>query len=246
MPVSENNRFFIWVWRFNAILLALLGISLAASAVFVFGDVAFFRFEGFHENKTPADNFLAAAHAPAENVRYELSGGTHLDGTNSVMFNFMREVEPSTKDRLRISSGPAGVDQNTVNILVVDGADATAHWLFRGLDNIIFADENQTTTISASDAPKSPVVAVVIEGKSAHPDRDGTLIPVGPDELYYYRIGEVAAVKFFSADDIRSVVQIDAGRIVVVYQNGQSIGSASFSTNDFKLLAQSRVAPVPK
>jgi hypothetical protein len=244
--MSEDNRFFLWVWRFNAVLLGLLGLSLIAGAALLLASLPLGFFERGSEHKTSTDNFLAAAHSPAANVTYELSGGTHFDGTSFVTFNLQRNVEPSTNDRLRISSGAPYHEENTVNILAVDGADATSHWLFKGLNHSILAEENQITAITASDTPNSPVTALVIDALNARPDKSGALIANQLDELYFYRLGSDAAIEFFSARDISSVIQVNAGKLLVVYKNGESIGSATFSTTDFKLIAQSRVAPVPK
>jgi hypothetical protein len=237
--MGENNRFFLWVWRFNAILLALLG---AALGLLIITNI----FPLFPTHNEHADNFLAAPQPPTENVSYDLYGsGTALEGTSDVLSALQRSVEPSGENALRYSSGGRGRDMNTVNLLLVDGANATSHWLFKGVNRIIWTDSvDQLKTITESDAPKSPVVALVIEACPAHPDKSGTMKADGAETLYFYRIGADEAIKFFSADNIRSYVQIGPDRLLVMYQNGQSIGAATFSTRDFKLVAQSRVLPV--
>jgi hypothetical protein len=135
----------------------------------------------------------------------------------------------------------------TVNLLLVDGASGTSHWLFKGVNRIIWTgSSDQLKTVTASDAPKSPVVALIIGALTANPDKNGVLKADGPVTLYYYRIGADEAIKFFSADNIRSIDQLDADRLLVMYGNGRLINAATFSTRDFKLISQSPVPSVAK
>lgn len=241
--MGENNRFFTWLWRFNALLLALLGLLLAT---FIISNISP-RF--FPAHNDAADNFLAEPHAPSDNVSYQLeAAGTSLNGTADLVFGLQRSSGPTSRNALRISSGGGPYpDVNTVNLLVVDGSDSSSHWLFKGVDRIIWSDSSDhVREIVASDIPKSPVVALVIETATAHPDKTGTLTVDGPETLYFYRLGGNGTFKFFSADNVRSIVQIDADRLLVVYENVESIGAATFSTKDFKLISQSPVPSVPK
>jgi hypothetical protein len=239
--MGDSNRFFLWLWRFNALFLALLGVFLA---IFIGANFL----QSFPVHNDPVDNFLAAPQAPTEDVSYDLNGsGTALEGTSVVLFTLQRSAVPSAENTLRVSSGGRGRDVNTVNLLVVDGANASSHWLFKGLDRIVSADSvDQLKTVTESDAPKSPVVALVIEAFAARPDKAGILKAYGPDTLYFYRLGADEAVKFFSAPNIRSIIQIGADRILVLYENGHAMSAATFSTKDFKLVGQSPVPPVPK
>jgi len=245
IPMGETNRFFIWLWRFNAVLIALLGAVVAAFVAFAASE----NFVSIPKHNSPADNFLAAPQPPKENISYELNdAGTNLEGTNEVVFNLQRSSGPTPGSALRFSSD-GGRSENvvTVNLLVVDGASGTSHWLFKGVDRIIWTGSaDQLKTVTASDAPKSPVVALIIEALAAKPDKNGTLATDGPDTLYYYRTGSNEAVKFFSVDNIRSIDQLDADRLLVMYGNGRLINAAVFSTRDFKLVSQSAVPSVPK
>jgi hypothetical protein len=239
--MGDSNPFFLWLWRFNALVLALLGLLFGAFAIANF-------IPRFPTHTDPVDNFLAAPQASTPNVSYDLSGsGIALQGTTYVLFNLQRSAEPPPETALRITSGGRSRDFHTVNLLVVDGADASSHWLFKGLDRIITADSvDQVETVTESDAPKSPVVALVIEAFAARSDKAGTLKAFGPDALYYYRLGTDEAVKFFSAPNIRSIIRIGTDKIFVLYEDGHAMSAATFSTRDFKLVARSPVPPVAK
>jgi len=100
--------------------------------------------------------------------------------------------------------------------------------------------------IPSAPYPNGPIAAVVIEAAAAHVDKDDSFVASGPEDLYFYRFDGNEAVKFFSANRIRSTVQVGVDRLLVMYENGRSMESAVFSTRDFKLISQSPVPPVSK
>lgn len=99
--MGDSNPFFLWLWRFNALVLALLGLLFAAFAIANF-------IPRFPANNDPVDNFLAAPQTSTPNVSYDLSGsGIALQGTSDVLFNLQRSAEPPPETALRITSGGA-------------------------------------------------------------------------------------------------------------------------------------------
>jgi hypothetical protein len=245
--MGDQNRFFIWVWRFNAILLAVLFLALIWF-------VAVSPLINFRPPGMQTENFAPPPGAPKEkNVSYRLENYGILEGTNSVEFGLQRITTVETEGGVHLSSGYGrGENVDLVNILVADAVNDSAHWLFKGTDHLIYSHSNgysgeqPITLIVASDLPKSPVVALVIEASPARPNKNGALKATGPDSLYDFKIGADSASDFFSAENIRSIQQVGTEKLLVTYDRGNSVGLATFSTRDFKPLSQSVVPPVPK
>jgi hypothetical protein len=239
--MGDQNRFFNWIWRLNAILLALLLLALAAI-------IASSTLTWYPKWEQP-NNFAPAPNLPKEkNVSYDLNDQGKLDGTDLVAFSLQRSATQPASNAFHLSSG-RGPDSevDTVNLLIMNGNDSSSHWLFNGANRVIDPlGEQPFKAILASDVPKSPVTALVIDLRNGRRKPDASLAAEGPELLYYYRIGSDSAVEFFSSDEVRSILQIDGERLLVVYRRGNSVGAATFSTKDFKPISQSLVPPVPK
>ena len=122
-----------------------------------------------------------------------------------------------------------------VNLLAVNGNDATGHWLLRGTNQRIMSRDELHLSDTATYSGASPVVALVLT--VAEKDRSGANTGKDREALYIYRVGSPKAVRFFTADHILANQQIGADRYLVIYENGQTAGTDLFSLVDLRLLS---------
>ncbi len=250
--MADENRFFRFLWRANAVLLFVAGLCgvLFLSAAFVRTQLS----SMYSEQPTTPDNVLIGKPTPETEASFELSpSGAAFKGTSTLLYELdryagphHREFETGTPDvnpyglaDVRVGSGQY---QYTVNLLEMDSTNAKTHWLFRGTNQIIWRQEYLTK----GDPQNSVFVADVIKASAAGLDQDHNFNPYGPDKLYHYRPADGAPVQFFQAEEIRSVDQLDPDRFVVNYKANGSIGLAIFSSIDFHLISASKVGPVGK
>lgn len=247
--MSDENRFFRFVWRFNALALALglAAITVVGSLSFV-GDLwgPIFR----APQSEPVGHFAPVPKEAERNYTYRLeSEPLETPGTRERIMILRRwEGEPreyGLADVPRVSSY-SGPEEQDVNILVIDGDSGASHWLFGGYCRSIIS---RTPVYGAEpDANRSapPVVAWVMQTVDADTNKDGKLTTKDRQSLYVYRPGAGEAVKFLSADNVLATHQIGADKYLIVYENGKTASAATYSVPDFKLLSQKSLQNVPK
>lgn len=233
--MHEENRFFRILWRVNAVLLALAGLLaaglLAAAA-------AGMLFSGFGRRDEPVPMKSAAG----DKVRFELAPeGTPLQGTTFMLFTLNRERSAFADEGSFSGRGNTGQD---ANYLIVDSGTASGTWLFAHETQAIWSRLLLYKTPSADGG--DVVTAMILTVTDADTDQDGALTGRDRQSLCFYRPGAARAVKFFTADNIWSVRQVDADRFSVVYGDGGKTEAAVFSTHDVALLRKSVLPAYPK
>jgi hypothetical protein len=248
----DQNGFFRWVWRLNALLLAVGGLFLLVMAI-----MAFFTRPWY--GPTPEGHFApvpkgAEKHSTYRIARLEISVG-HEDifqlGRWDGSPNEYGLQDIIVAPRSAVYTGP-----NTVNLLAVDDVSGASHWLFRGYDREIVRQETVTKrdeepgppTVAAPGTPApygNHSIALVIHTIDADTDKDGELTGKDRQSLYIYRPGMGFAVKLLDADLVLSTAQADDAHYLVVYERGRDAIAATYSLPDFKLVSQKRIPPVP-
>lgn len=236
--MHEENRFFRILWRFNAIALALAGILVI---VLLAGMARELLFAGFGSR----DQAVPVKATAVDKIHFDFgASGAPLTGTAFVLFT-LQKVRDSDATH-GISSGSLSGRYNPsqdANYMAVDAGAATGAWLFPGETQAIWDRTDIYRTPSGDGGDM--VTALVLRVADADTNKDGALSGDDRPSLYYYRLGEARAVKFFSADAIASVRQIDSARLSVIFSAGGRWNAAVFSTGDFHKLAQGVLPRIP-
>ncbi len=123
-----------------------------------------------------------------------------------------------------------------VNILIVNGDDASSRWMFPDNGQTILSRDE----LHAGDGAGafSPVTGLVLTVGNTGGD--------GPHKsLYFYRVGGGPAVRFMTADDVISGEQVGADRYLVLSRNGMHSTAAVYSLIDLRVLSQKPMPDVP-
>jgi hypothetical protein len=147
-----------------------------------------------------------------------------------------------------IRGSSVGLYNDAVNVLAVNTASGTSHWIFDGYSRAVV---DQRAIYSGGppreDSPTADTpIALVIRTVDGDTNHDGTLDFRDRQSLYAYRPGDRQAVKFFEADYILALQQTDSGDFFVAYENGTSATAATFSIPDFKLKSKMQLPTVPQ
>ncbi len=253
--MKDENGFFRYVWRFNALVLALAG--LGGAILFGFGLWAQF---GGQRDFGPVGHFAPVPKSAEQKFTYRLkdteygeAGSTLVVGsTHERLLSLMRwngsprsyGLAESIVSTGRISAVGA------VNLLIVDVDTDASRWMFHGYDRLILTEEDLYTTepdgspyTRTNLPPAFGVVLAVVENDT---DSDGELTGWDRQALYAYRVGATQPTKFLSADTIISRKQIATDKYLVVYENGKTATAATFPVPEFKLLSEKPLPNVPK
>ena len=222
--MQNAEKYFRYLWRFNAIAMAVIGFAVVIAFV---ANLLSPLWSAPHSG--PAGSFAPIPKSAEHGYTYELArDAVRLSGTREEIFVLKRW-----------KGGPEARD---VNLLVVNNLSAASHWLFRGTDRMILARDEVHASDVADFNAYSPVVAVVLTVADADTNKDDRIDGKDRQSLYFYRVGGASAVKFFTADRVLVAQQAGADRYLVIYENGDKAAAQLFSLLDFKPLSQS---PLP-
>jgi len=231
--MEKDNRFFRFLWRFNALVIAGLGLIVICIAGI---PLPMEYFAGRIAAENPA-TFIPTKNT--NNVTYALGAQSRLDGTPYILVDLNRMGQLHAGDGF--SSG-RGIDQSTVNLLLLDGDNGKSRWLLSGLNHIVWHMELRSI-FPAPDDSHETVTGVIISSTPGNSGDNGVFKTRTPESLYYVPVGGSETTKFFSAEDIQFVDQIDATTILILYRNGQATSAVSYSVPSLKKLGEE---PVPK
>lgn len=119
----------------------------------------------------------------------------------------------------------------SANVLIVNGDDATSHWMFPDNTQTILARDE----LHSGDGTWSPVTGLVL-----------TVATSAGESLYYYRIGGGPAVRFMTADSVISGDQIGSDRYLVLARRGTKVTATVYSLADFKVVTEKDAPDVPQ
>lgn len=263
--MSDENKFFRWVWRFNALVLALLCLAGLASLTYNLLSGYFFA--------SPADkpqgHFapVSSAAEAANTYRLKSSGTVAFlkpDGGQDLELVFSLgnwEGAPNKYGLAHINSSSGYREPYNGNVLLVNSETGASHWLFSGFarnitgwDVVIDPTVKEPPVDVATSGPTvieagriygdyraaKALVLKVIEKDS---NKDGNLTEGDGLALYIWRPGDAAPAKFLDADLILSQSQIGKDRYTVSYESGGAAWIAIYSVPDFRLLIKK---PLPK
>ena len=245
----DENRFFRFLWRFNAILLALAGVLLIGvlSTLLVQAWITRHAYQ-----PVPEGRFAPVPKAAEQNYTFRLSDQSNFGSLAEEQLYALQRYKgaPSSYGLADETVGSSSSDRFTdsVNLLAVNIITGASHWLFEGYRRAVV---DQQSIYSGGPAPVAPAplakpIALVIRTVDKDTNNDGRFDFHDRQSLYYYRSGDERAAKFFEAEYILSTRQVEGGNFFVVYEEGQSAIAATFRVPDFKLLSQHKLPDVPR
>jgi len=245
--MSDDNRFFRSVWRFNAIVIALVALGSLAMV----GIGAWMQFGAPYDWKAPAGHFAPVPKTAEQKYTYRLAPEPldQLAGTHEQLFVLRRwEGDPQEFGLadVKVSSSYRGIDIDDVNLLLVDDDTGDARWLFPGYERLIASEQSIDGPNLIPGTQVRTTVGLIIDAVDADTDKDGKLTERDRHTLYGYRLDTGRAVKIVSADLILGTRQIGTDRLVVTYEDGKAANVAIYSLSDFKLISQKPLPDVPK
>ncbi|HWY64097.1 MAG TPA: hypothetical protein VNX61_02705 [Rhizomicrobium sp.] len=241
--MTYENKFFRFLRRFNAIGLAAIGVVVACG-------VALAILTPWRPAElAPTGRFAPVPHDAEKAFTYRLenNGKRRRVGQEELVALDRWRGSPETDGVAESAVSSARyVQSRRVNLLAVDQVTAESHWLFKGYDRAIVADDTVYDSISLrrDQASSSPIALVMIVADS-DTNKDGEMSEEDRQTLYVYRPGTAQAVRLLTADLIVSRLQTSDDRYLVIYENGSSAVAATFSIPEFKLIVQKPLPKVP-
>jgi len=233
--VQNTEKYFRYLWRFNAIVMAVIGFAVVVAFV-----ASLFSSLWNSPRSGPAGSFAPVPKRAEHGYTYGMArDAIRLSGTREVVFVLKRWKGSPDGD------GASSSGAEDVNLLVVDDDNATSHWLFRGTERTILSRDEVHASDVANFNVFSPVVALVVTVLDADTNKDGRIDGQDRESLYFYRVGSASAVEFFTADHVLAAQQIGTDRYLVIFENGNKAAVQTFSLVDFRPLSQNPLPDVP-
>ena len=252
--MSDENKLFRFLWRFNAILLAVAGIL-------VVGALSTSMIENWmmrHRSpEAPQGDFTPVPKSAEKNYTYRLEAQPEISALPHEEFLALQRWDGSPESNglamdLKATAGFSSSSYqytDAVNILSVNISAGTSHWLFAGYSRRIVDQQaiyaEDPLAPSGSKTSANPI-ALVIRTVDKDTNGDGQLDYRDGWSLYYYRPGDVKATKFFDAAYIISMNDLYGGNFSVIYEKGRSAFAARFHVPDFKLVSEKPLPDVPQ
>jgi len=249
---SEENRFFRFLWRFDAILLALAGLLLIGVLSTLLVEAWTMRHA---YQPLPEGHFAPVPRSAEQSFTYRLSEQPELALLAQEQIYALQRYKgaPSTYGLADLTVSSASVDRfnDAVNLLAVNTVTGASRWLFEGYKRAVVDQQSiygggPPSVVPAPGEPIETPIAIVIRTVNNDTNNDGRFDLRDRQALYYYRPGNQRASKFFEADYIISMREVAGGNFFVVYEKGQSAIAAKFRSPDFKLLSQNKLPDVPR
>ena len=240
--MGDENRFFRFLWRCNAILLAAVGIAGVVAIV-----TLMVEFLGRSPWERPTGGFAPVPGKAEQNFTYRLDdGGSAEVGREQILALRRWDGAPgehglAAMEMASLSSNSYLPLHDTVNLLAVDDAGKT-HWLFRGYERRIIGQQ----AIKASAEENAPVTAIVFTVIDADTNKDGKFAEGDKKSLYIYRAGDTLAQRILTVDELRLNKQSAPDRYLVVSETGKAATAANYALPDFRLLGTQPVPNVPQ
>jgi hypothetical protein len=240
--MTDDNRFFRWLGRINAML-----FFLAAAGVIVFvGANALIWSPMSHDAP-------AGAEAKNGDDTYAFGGtiGAPSAVTGAASITRLDDTDEGVMVLQRGGSNPYGLESRSrfetsdVNFLLVDLKTMKNRWLFEGVKRDIGQVLEVRSSVPVPQNASDPVTALLIPVAAADTNGDGKITRADDNALYVYRVGSAKAVKLFDAKAISGMEQIDSERIAITYYDGKTDHAVLLSARDFKTIADTTLSPTP-
>lgn len=226
----DQNFFFKWVWRFNALALALI----------LFAGAAAFAIPFFSWRVAPViEGAIDPSRQPTEPSLYQWTVQPPREERGEGMLA-LEIPAPYERGGSSFSSGPS--INKVVNYLFVDTSTGTTRWLFPTHNQVITATDYVTETMSQmlmpGASPPGPASAIVFD--------------VVPGDPANYAFGKAARYQLYASkpdgtgltkllddlDDAPTLVPMGKEKIFLRAMSSGKPFAASFSMVDFKQISR--------
>lgn len=244
--MTDENKFFRFVWRFNAVLLLL---AMGFLAVLIAGKAWKPDFDPLNFNRPSA--YLEAQMKAASLQHYFLA-------PVEVVYGVENPTPPETLYSL--SRQRNGFDMfepfaaaEAVNVLALDEKAKTSRWLFAPGKRVILSQtmlhNYETTKVpnTEQDAYITRVIGLAMIVVDTDTDKDGKLTSKDRQALYFYRLDGKAPAKILSAG--RILLQTGTGEtkhLHLFYQDEGKTFAVSYSVPAFELSSKIAVSGMPQ
>jgi hypothetical protein len=208
--MQDNNRFFQFVWRLNA--LAIAGVAVVAGLLGLYGLISIFDWETRDREVT---DLLAVEPDVSRQDEVRLGYPTTVPGTQYVRIPLFREQ----KRDLSYYSKSSG--DNTVNELYVDSSTGKSRWLFAGTDRLIL---NQLQTMQQLKSAQPIATSILYSLVDKDTNNDKRLSPQDFTSIGYASLdGTVYTPLLDNIAKLYAVEQVADDKVMVIYfRNGES------------------------
>jgi len=233
-----STGFFGLVWRFNALAIALAASGAIVAMAWMFGAIAvtYFRERPFGTETGLVD----VGPEPEENATYSLGPVEEIEGANMVVHTLDRT---SSKPNPVPIKSAYSYDREVVNLLMIDDETASGQWMFEGVGQAIFSRTTiyDPTTLGA-DKGKRRAIAMLFEVSTRDTNKDGRIDWKDDGSLMTYRLADGARQELLKGSFwLTAVRQAKSGKVLVTYEQGEKTILASYSPDDFRLLARNEL-----
>jgi len=229
----QENRFFKWVWRLNALFILLL---VAFLAIFFLSEI----FSNLIRRKSDEEIIINVADDPKGKEKWMLGRSTHINGSDFIIVPLVSEnKDVETSDRSMILSGSyaSGPRNLAKNILFINVTENESFWLFDDNEQLIldtqqFPYSNQ----SISESNKTRIIFYEIVRKDSN--NDGTLNSDDKSSLASSNPdGSAYQIIIDEFDRIITKSLAGSDKVLIVYQNDGVGYSIQFQLFPFKPLS---------
>lgn len=261
----EENKFFRFLWRFNALAIALAVLAVLGSLGY--GFVLMLTHDYWEK---PQGHFAPAPKgAEAKNTyRLRTSGAIAFKngGGEDVYLVYSLGAwngAPNVYSLASVSGVERAREPANANLLLMNAHTGAGKWLFNGLGRNIRSWEKVVDSAIAGNAVaegfRNPgvqssdelfggaqyVKAVVLKVVERDTNHDNELTDDDGVSLYVWQGGNDAPVKILEATLVLDQAQIGAARYTISYELGDQAWLAIYSVPDFKLLSKTKLPKVP-
>jgi hypothetical protein len=208
--MQDNNRFFQFVWRLNA--LAIAGLVLLTVLLGLYGLTSLVSWETRERNVT---DLVTVNPGVSQQEEVRLGYPSSIAGTQIVRIPLYLEQ----KTDVTYFSKSSGA--NTVNDLYVDSATGKSNWLFKGTHRLIFNQNPILRQLKSNESVVTSILYSLIEkdsngdGRLSHKDE----ITVG----YSSPDGSIYKPLMNNIEKLYATEQVSDDRFIIVYsRNGES------------------------
>ncbi|NEO71439.1 hypothetical protein [Moorena sp. SIO3H5] len=240
----EYNQFFIFVWRFNAILILVAGLLAIPAAFASLASVAMKIIVKITRKNRRTINVVNVNHNDSskyhkKSQKLQIGDFIEVDGTTYIMLQLYYTQSYSAKSTSSI-----------INYLFLDSETGTSKWLFSNNDYLIkgfrlISETNNNTNNTGESI--SQVRAVLYQLMKQDTNGDGRLTN---------EKGMTIAFTHFNGNDYQEVLTgvdrflgykvINANSLLIVYKRDGIVYSAKVSLDNFALSNEKEIAKYEK
>jgi hypothetical protein len=233
-----DSGIFGWIWRFNAVAIAVAASGAILVLLAMFGALAL-TFVQERETTEPT-GLVDRNTAQSENMTYALGVPDALEGTALVVHQLNRT---ESARRLNPMKSVYKYESDVVNLLVIDDAAASGGWVFDGVGQAVYSRTDIFDPSTLGDEHgKRRVMAMLIHASLADTNKDGTVNGDDDATVMVYKLADGKRRELIKGSiSVISMRQAQDGRILVMYEEGKATMVASYDVAAFQLLAKNEV-----